>query len=504
MKRTTIIRSACGLFLALSLLATTALAQNQIEHGMGLIPSLQAIEPPDYSRIAHITPLPDAVDLSQWAVPAGNQGTTNSCVAWAIAHGLMGWYAKHLNMEETAFAPMYIYSQINVSYMYSYNPQYVLSACRTQSLTDCGAFTRDGLQLTMEQGVDTQSSYLPQGTNNWTDQPTAAQRANAVNYKFGRWNILFSGEIDATGINRETAIKTALTNSHPVVIGMRVRAGFYDLSPTNTLDTDTTSYSIGNHAMLAVGYDKDGLLLQNSWGNGWGSDGFGRVSWAVVRQDVFEAYTVDQIAFNPVVTAYTVTASAGAGGSVGPASASAQPGQTIRFTITPNSGYNLITPVGGTCGGTLSGTAYTTAPVTADCTVAAAFAPVYAMAPQAVTGAWYDPAYTGSGFNMVMTAQGLALFYYVWDSDGNRLWLISDIGPARITLGIPITLSMNQTNGGIFRAPAGPGTLTPWGALQLEFSSCTHATGSLTGADGSRVTFDNLLMLAGVLDAPGC
>ncbi len=50
-------------------------------------------------------------------------------------------------------------------------------------------------------------------------------------------------------------------------------------------------------------------------------------------------------------------------------------GATQTFTITASAGYQLVTPVGGTCGGTLSssGTSYTTNSVTANCTVSATF-----------------------------------------------------------------------------------------------------------------------------------
>ena len=41
--------------------------------------------------------------------------------------------------------------------------------------------------------------------------------------------------------------------------------------------------------------------------------------------------------------------------------------------MTPNTGYKIVEPVGGTCTGTLYGNIYTTAAVTGDCTVTASF-----------------------------------------------------------------------------------------------------------------------------------
>jgi hypothetical protein len=45
--------------------------------------------------------------------------------------------------------------------------------------------------------------------------------------------------------------------------------------------------------MLAVGYNAKGLLVQNSWGNAWGKNGFVRISWRAVHRDVYEADVVD-------------------------------------------------------------------------------------------------------------------------------------------------------------------------------------------------------------------
>lgn len=70
---------------------------------------------------------------------------------------------------------------------------------------------------------------------------------------------------------------------------------------------------------------------------------------------------------------YTVTPSAGSGGSISPSSAqTVAHGSTTSFTVSPNSGYS-ISSVGGTCGGTLSGNTYTTNAITSNCTVVASF-----------------------------------------------------------------------------------------------------------------------------------
>ncbi|MFA4975451.1 MAG: hypothetical protein WC577_02090, partial [Candidatus Paceibacterota bacterium] len=67
---------------------------------------------------------------------------------------------------------------------------------------------------------------------------------------------------------------------------------------------------------------------------------------------------------------FTVTGTAGAGGTISPASRSVSYGSTTTFTVTPNTGY---TAGASGCGGTLSGTTYTTGAITANCAVSATF-----------------------------------------------------------------------------------------------------------------------------------
>ncbi|MBF0517349.1 MAG: hypothetical protein HQK97_09580, partial [Nitrospirae bacterium] len=91
-------------------------------------------------------------------------------------------------------------------------------------------------------------------------------------------------------------------------------------------------------------------------------------------------------------TVYTVTPSAGANGTISPATPQAvASGATKQFTITPNSGY--LAAVGGTCGGTLSGNVYTTSAIKANCTVAATFTRTsYTVTPSAGANGTISPA----------------------------------------------------------------------------------------------------------------
>lgn len=81
----------------------------------------------------------------------------------------------------------------------------------------------------------------------------------------------------------------------------------------------------------------------------------------------------EQTGGGPDPRVHRVTAEAGTGGSVNPASTTAVHGDTSLLTILPDPGYSIAGVSG--CGGELvSGNRYRTAPVTAACTVTASFA----------------------------------------------------------------------------------------------------------------------------------
>ena len=91
-----------------------------------------------------------------------------------------------------------------------------------------------------------------------------------------------------------------------------------------------------------------------------------------------------------VINTYTVSASAGANGSISPASALVSYNSTTTFTVIPATGYSTV--VGGTCGGTLNGTTYTTNPITGPCSVTASFTiNTYTVTPSAGTNATISP-----------------------------------------------------------------------------------------------------------------
>ncbi|WP_045727937.1 MULTISPECIES: C1 family peptidase [unclassified Xanthomonas] len=259
-----------------SLLTLSAFAVAHAQpHGMGLKPPtltqpLVKLFQADGKLVK--TP-PESFDLTQWAIQPGDQKQLGACASWATAHTLAGWYANVTKQSVNLFAPMYLYTQVNDG-------------------QDEGSSMEAPLDVALAQGIDTEADYF-QGDYNWKSKPTKHERANARNYKQPfHYKMIYSnsGKISAAdGQALIEQIKLAIANDTPVVIGFYVRAGFESLTQNNDLDTDTNSDILGAHEVIALGYDKDGLLIENSWGTDWGKKGFGRLAWSVVAKDVLQA-----------------------------------------------------------------------------------------------------------------------------------------------------------------------------------------------------------------------
>jgi hypothetical protein len=274
------INTAFGANAAPSINSDSPFNTKDSQHGFGALPPKQTVALQPRSMAAAATALPQAVDLTPWAASVGSQGLLNSCVAWTVGHGMLGWYMKRAGVPEQSFAPMYMYSQINAG---------------GATGADSGSDVIDAMKVVLSQGNDLTSHYA-HAPYDYINQPSLAERDNAKRFKFEglKYNVLFSRFPFAGGTqDNVTAIKQALANGQPVAIGVVVREGFQAMSPQYPVDDDTTRPWVNLHVVLALGYDDRGLQIQNSWGTGWGIGGFGRLSWNKVQQDVYQAVVVE-------------------------------------------------------------------------------------------------------------------------------------------------------------------------------------------------------------------
>ncbi|MBF0459632.1 MAG: fibronectin type III domain-containing protein [Nitrospirae bacterium] len=140
--------------------------------------------------------------------------------------------------------------------------------------------------------------------------------------------------------------------------------------------------AIAGGAFHSIGLKSDGTIWD------WGYNNYGELGNGANT----DSNKPVQVIFQQTSATYTVTPSAGANGTISPATTqSVSSGKTIQFTVTPNTGYTAS--VSGTCSGTLSGNTYTTSAITANCTVNATFTAVtYIVYPSAGDNGTISPA----------------------------------------------------------------------------------------------------------------
>jgi C1A family cysteine protease len=265
------------------LLSTTGLLRAQ-NYSTGLIFSSAA----EYAKIPEASmPLgagnvPTVVDFSVNMPPVGDQNPQNSCVAWAIAYGCKSYQEKmkggytyttsgSLDYSKV-FSPAFLYNLIN-------NGQNV------------GTSFVDACEIAKEYGLCTWQA-MPYQPNNWVTRPNANQLEAAKKFKIETYRRL--DLTDAT-----TSIKAQLLGGLPVIISTVIDKNYYN-GGFNTTQNPYIWKSVGSisagmgHAILIVGYDdnKNAFKFMNSWGQNWGNNGYGWISYNVVKSVVREAYII--------------------------------------------------------------------------------------------------------------------------------------------------------------------------------------------------------------------
>jgi hypothetical protein len=237
-------------------------------HALGFTPNPAA---PLYISTTNVRlALPAAVDLSRYNPPVGDQGYLESCTSWATGYYLRGWYAKRDGYYPAggaggtgSFAPMYLYSQI----------------VHGQNI---GTKFSDNLNI-LRQGSDTRADYF-QGDYDYKDLPTGNETTNAVHYTIASYN-------DVSGSNLQGWIEASIAGGNPVAIGFPVYPEFDHASASDPLVglPSAGERSRGTHAVFASKYDANGLWIENSWGTGFGLNGWAELSWSFVNRYVYEA-----------------------------------------------------------------------------------------------------------------------------------------------------------------------------------------------------------------------
>ncbi|WP_413200802.1 C1 family peptidase, partial [Nostoc piscinale] len=216
--------------------------------------------------------LPEFVDLSYWCSPVEDQGSLNSCTAYA-GIALIEYAQKKSSGNYTDASPLFLY-QVTRNLM--------------QREGDSGASVRDTMKAMVAFGVCPEE-YWPYNEDKFNEEPTSFCYSFAENYKTIKYFRLDDGQISKYALLSQ--VKLLLVAEIPCIFGFTLYNSVYDEVNFRRGHIPLPSKRdkvIGGHTVVAVGYhdrkiieNEDGerfegaLLIRNSWGNRWGQGGYG-------------------------------------------------------------------------------------------------------------------------------------------------------------------------------------------------------------------------------------
>lgn len=89
----------------------------------------------------------------------------------------------------------------------------------------------------------------------------------------------------------------ALNHNVPVILGLIITDAFFRPDALGIVPDLTPDIERGGHAVLAVGYGlapsgQEAVLIRNSWGPGWGLDGYAWLSRSYLDRQLHETATL--------------------------------------------------------------------------------------------------------------------------------------------------------------------------------------------------------------------
>lgn len=248
----------------------------------------------DGSKKAIEDTLPSHVDLREWCSPVEDQLSLGSCTANAVV-GMVEYFQKRAYNTHIEGSRLFVYK---------------ITRKLMLSTGDSGAWLRSAMGALVLFGVPDEKyfPYTLDGENvnpNWDSEPDAflyslATHYSAINY--------FCHD----PLGKKTSKKEVLRNVKTyLAAGVPSAFGFFGFPSFESSDTPgSIPYPCKNeqaewgHAVMAVGYDDDkvivntksnektkgALMIRNSWGQGWGQDGYGWIPYDYVLNGLAEDF----------------------------------------------------------------------------------------------------------------------------------------------------------------------------------------------------------------------
>ncbi len=226
--------------------------------------------------------------------PIGSQGREGSCLAWALGYAIMS-YEKHQStglpyttngeLLNGVTSPEYLFNRINADNTDCGNGSWFVNNVEIDTVTGAVTFHRGGLNV-----------LKAEGTVDWTYAPYSDKNGcgNIDNSKEPVNPLAAKNKISnyAEILNHSPVnLKNLLNDGFPIAISVNVTSDFKQANESFIWKSGKGGKGTG-HAMVLIGYDdaKNAFKVQNSWGTGWGDDGYGWIDYDVIDTLLNDAY----------------------------------------------------------------------------------------------------------------------------------------------------------------------------------------------------------------------
>ena len=191
-----------------------------------------------------------------------DQGQLGSCTANAVAGAVQ--YDAKLNGSDPGFlSRLWIY----------YYERKIEGSPADQ---DTGAYGRDGFKVCKTIGVPLENDW-PYDIAKFSEEPPASLAEEARQHRISNYRSV-PRNLDS--------IKAVLSNRQTIAFGFTVYESFesQEVAQTGIVPMPTRNErTLGGHEVLLVGYltnEPNYGLVRNSWGTGWGMEGYFLMPWA--------------------------------------------------------------------------------------------------------------------------------------------------------------------------------------------------------------------------------
>jgi hypothetical protein len=227
--------------------------------------------------------LPTKISYRKYTPPIQDQGDVGTCVGWAVAYAQLSTQ-QNLQMGITGFGPK-ICRAMDPYFVYGYISSNGDTWCQN------GASMSDAMQVLLNRGTKP-FIWDPWLTCNSLVTFSDFTTALASNYVINDYLAVPLDEIVGN-------VKLALANEFIVSIGVNLTESFHAGSALNSgvWSPSSSEEPTGGHAMCVVGYDDSkfggAFEVMNSWGTGYGENGFVWIKYKDFKKYVDEAYVIE-------------------------------------------------------------------------------------------------------------------------------------------------------------------------------------------------------------------